>query len=801
MTISTLNNPSIAINGLSSTEVLERQQKGQTNAFKARVGRTYWQITRNNILNIFNIILFVLLAIVMFSRDYGTVLFAGFSVVSNSIIGTMQEINAKRKLDKLANLSAPYVKVLRDGQLTTIHHHAIVKDDVIAIEPGDRLAVDGRVIQSDSMEIDESHLTGESNAVYKSEDDELFSGSFCIAGTGFMVATNVGRNSTINKLSSIARVYKNVLTPTQQKIATIVQVTMIFLFVFGPMIVISGLTKNNEPLDIIRSAIVFTTSLVPQGLILTTTLSLTIGAVKISRHQTLIQRVNAVEALANSTVLCFDKTGTLTQNKLAVTDIIPLSDNKHSDLMYKLQSYIGNQAHQNSTAAAISNHLSNNEDSTADIITKLKEIPFNSRRKWGAIVLPDETLIMGAPERILSNGSKYLEQVEELSKQGLRVVAFSRLDKEPENETIPETAQPLALIAISDKLREDIRETLQSFREQNVSLKVISGDNMQTVQTIAKQAGMRTDLAYLGNDLKNMSDSDLETTVQESDVFARVEPDTKRRIVETLRRCGQYVAMVGDGINDVPALKEADLAIVMNDGAQISKDIADIVLLNNAMSTLPLAFAEGTEITQTLYGTTKMFLTKNLYNTLLFIFVLFMSMPFPITPIQISWAAFGTLNIPAGLMALGILRPKHISNFREDVIDYVVIAGFIGPIGMALMYLVTFHATGSDLVIARSAMTTFFILYGMMIAWHVHGIDLLKPRTMITYRRGLIVTTVLTGAAWFTASMMPTLFDFTWPPLEIMALIVSIFILCVAIVSLGLRKPGFIHHVYRLVER
>ena len=258
MAITIPNNPDTPINGLSSAEVLERQRKGQTNAFEARVGRTYWQIIRNNILNTFNIILFGLLGIALLSGDYGTVIFAGISVVSNSIIGTVQEINAKRKLDRLANLSAPHANVIRDGQPTTIHHLSIVKDDVIAIEPGDRLAVDGQVIQSDSMEIDESHLTGESDAAYKSKDDDLFSGSFCVAGTGYMVATKVGRHSTINKLSSIAKIYKNVLTPTQQKIATIVQVTMVLLFVFGPMIVVSGYTNNNDYLEIVRSAIVFT---------------------------------------------------------------------------------------------------------------------------------------------------------------------------------------------------------------------------------------------------------------------------------------------------------------------------------------------------------------------------------------------------------------------------------------------------------------------------------------------------------------------------------------------------------------
>jgi len=784
--------------GLTSGEVQARIERGDVNAFKVRVGRTYWQIVRYNLLNIFNLLLFIMLMIVLISQDYATVLFAGFSVVSNSLVGTIQEINAKHKLDRLAQLAPQVVRAWRDGDLVTVASNQIVKDDLIAISPGDRLVVDGQLVHSDSLEIDESHLTGESEPVSKAEGETVLSGSFCVAGAGLMVATRLGRTSTINQLSAIARVYRNTLTPSQRKIAAIVKLTLLVLAIFGPMIFISGYVNDYPFLEIVRNMVVFTTSLVPQGLILTTILSLTIGAVKISRHQTLIQRVNAVESLANVSVLCFDKTGTMTENRLSVSDIIPLASEPRSQIEQLLSVYVRNLAALNSTAQAIDSYLGPPD---AAIPAKRREIAFNSARKWGAVVFDQQMLILGAPERVFGPDNPIMEQVDALSQQGLRVLAFASSRQPLENGDMPPTVEPVALVVISDVVRHDIQATLESFMRQEVRPKVISGDNLRTVRAVARQAGMATDIAYTGDDIERMSDSELDEAVREADVFARVQPDTKRRIIAALRRQREYVAMVGDGVNDVPALKEADLAIAMNDGAQIAKDVADIVLLNNAMSTLPLAFKEGKHITQTLFGTTKMFLTKNVYNTLLFILVLFMSLPFPITPIQISWGAFGTVNIPAGLMALGLLRPSRIRNFRDDVLDYILTAGVVGAVGIAVMYLVTLGYTAGDIDIARSATTLFFIMYSMTVLWHICGIDVLRPRTYFRYPLATVITLVLTGFALGTATLMPDLFEFRWPPLPVLLLIVSMYLLVTTIVSIGMRKRRLLHEFYTLVDR
>jgi cation-transporting ATPase E len=786
------------LRGLSANDVRQRLARGESNYFKARVGRTYIQILRDNLFNVFNMLLFVLLLIVLISQDYFTVLFAGFSVVTNSLIGTIQEILAKRQLNKLAGLAPQQADVLRDGVRQTILNQDVVKDDLIYIVPGDRVVVDGFIVEADSLEIDESQLTGESDAVYKAPNDPVTSGSFCIAGSGIMQATRVGSHSTANKLTAVAKTYKVTLTPTQRYIAVIVRFTLLVLFVLGPIVFMSGIMTNIPFLNTVRNMVVFTTSLVPQGLILTAILALSIGAIKISRHRTLIQRINAVESIANVTVLCFDKTGTLTQNKLFVNEIIPISSQFLDDIANDLRIYVGNLSHQNTTATAIAQHLDIHPEDTFP--PKEQEIPFTSGRKWGAMIFREAIFVLGAPERVLTPENPANAKVAELSAAGLRVLAFARaeLPPLPDHPLDTETIQPVALIVIHDEIRPNIHETLASFIGQNVRPKVISGDNVQTVKAVAGLAGMNVSLAYTGVELDAMDDLAFAVAVKESDVFARIEPDTKRRIIQSLREQGEYVAMVGDGMNDVPALKAADVAIVMNDGAQISKDVADIVLLDNEMSTLPLAFKEGTEITQTLYGTAKLFLAKNFYNTLLFVFVLMMSLPFPVTAIQISWSGFGPINIPGGLMALGLLRPQKIVSFRRDVLDYVIISGFFGALGMGLMFLVAFWSRG--VIQAQYAMTLFMTLYSLNISLNVCGIDLWSPPTYRLYPLATLIILLLTFGTMTAAMLIPQVFQFYLPTGELLLLVMSLFLLATILTRRTMRHRLLLHQIYSLAS-
>jgi cation-transporting ATPase E len=743
--------------GLTSAEVAERVARGETNAFKVQVGRTYWEIFRDNIFNVFNFVLATLGAIMILFQDYVNLLFASFSVVLNSILGLVQEIAAKRALDRLAALSMQQVKVWRDSKLSEVPLSDVVKDDLLPLEAGDKIVVDGVVLAADSLEVNEALLTGESDAVLKEAGAKLYSGSFVIAGAGVMRATAVGAESTINKLSATAKAYRHPLTPTQRYIANLVQIAVFVMLIFGPMTIIGGLVVHLPTIEIVRNAVVLVTSMVPQGLVLVTTISLSIGALIISRQRTLVQRINAVESMANVNVLCFDKTGTLTRNMLSVTEVIPLNGAQPETLHSDLRRYVENLATQNRTAGAIAAYVGVNGGSAV----KQREIPFTSARKWGAVIFEDETLIMGAPERVLDpeRDAEALGVALERSRQGERVIAFARSHEVPTNGALPEQRHALALIAMSDQIRPEIRQTIEQFKALGVELKVISGDNAETVRAIAQQAGMTVRGAYTGDQLEAMDAAAFANAVREANLFARVEPETKRKIVRALKAQGAYVAMVGDGVNDVPALKEADMAVAMNDGAQIAKDVADLVLLDNSMATLPNAFERGRTITQKIFGSTRIFLSKNFYTVLAFIFVGFMALPFATTPIIISWLTFGMVNVPGILITFGFLRPRYLASFPNDVMRYVLTATVVGGLSMSVLYAACYLLLRGDVEVgvielaardeARSGLLVFMALFCLVVFWNTFGVELFKVQSLREHPRlvalgiGLVLLTLV----------------------------------------------------------
>jgi len=743
--------------GLTSAEVAERVARGETNAFKVQVGRTYWEIFRDNIFNVFNFVLATLGTIMILFQDYINLLFASFSVVLNSILGLVQEIAAKRALDRLAALSMQQVKVWRDGKLSEVPLSDVVKDDLLPLEAGDKIVVDGVVLAADSLEVNEALLTGESDAVLKEAGAKLYSGSFVIAGAGVMRATAVGAESTINKLSATAKAYRHPLTPTQRYIANLVQIAVFVMLIFGPMTIIGGLVVHLPTIEIVRNAVVLVTSMVPQGLVLVTTISLSIGALIISRQRTLVQRINAVESMANVNVLCFDKTGTLTRNMLSVTEVIPLNGAQPETLHSDLRRYVENLATQNRTAGAIAAYVGVNGGSAV----KQREIPFTSARKWGAVIFEDETLIMGAPERVLDpeRDAEALQAALERSKQGERVIAFARSHEVPTNGALPESRHALALIAMSDQIRPEIRQTIEQFKALGVELKVISGDNAETVRAIAQQAGMTVRGAYTGDQLEAMDAAAFANAVREANLFARIEPETKRKIVRALKAQGAYVAMVGDGVNDVPALKEADMAVAMNDGAQIAKDVADLVLLDNSMATLPNAFERGRTITQKIFGSTRIFLSKNFYTVLAFIFVGFMALPFATTPIIISWLTFGMVNVPGILITFGFLRPRYLASFPNDVMRYVLTATVVGGLSMSVLYAACYLLLRGDVEVgvielaardeARSGLLVFMALFCLVVFWNTFGVELFKVQSLREHPRlvalgiGLVLLTLV----------------------------------------------------------
>lgn len=782
--------------GLSQAEVAHHRQRGETNDYQSRVGRSYWDIFRDNVLNLFNIVLFIFLFITLYFRDYGTFFFAGFSVISNTLLGAIQEAQAKHRLDKLAQQSQQKVTVWRDGQRQAIHVHEVVLNDVIALEPGSKIVVDGTVLQSDALEVDEAALTGESDAVYKEANDKVYSGSFCVAGAGVMQAEVVGKDSQINTISSIARQYKYVRTPTQKRIDVVVELSVVIMLVFLPLLLLANLVIQQPALtflETVRNAVVLMTTLVPQGLVLTAILSLTLSAIKITRQETLVQKVNAVESLANATVLCFDKTGTLTENKLAVDNIIPIGETDKNQAELLLATYVNSLAHANLTAQAICDYFPDLPEKS-----KIKEWGFVSRRKWGAIQFDDGIYALGAPE-MLTNDAVLLKTPHQYQQQGKRVLLFGKTEQVPNGNTLQVT--PIAFVVMSDTARKDIHKILQRFHDENIQLIVISGDHPETVQAIAQEAGLENVNAISGYMLDEMTLTEIQQAVRDYQVFARVSPETKQRIVEVLQANGEYVAMIGDGVNDVPALKQADLAIVMADGTQMSKDIADIVLLQNNLETLPNAFVEGIETTQTIYGTTTLFLTRSAHHVLMFLYVMFAGLAFPLTPVQMAWATFGSVNIVATLIALNMLRPQPIEIFRRDVLDMIIIGGFIGSVVTAVLYIIVFLGTGRDIMVARSALTLFVVLFNALIGLHIVGVDFMRGATVRQHPRTILLIAAFVTGTIALMYVIPNILEFTpVTDIWILSLIGILTVLSSVLLSVSLRNRGILYRLWALVS-
>ena len=749
------------LSGLTSDEVTDRVRRGLTNKFQPRSSRTYREILFDNLINVFNVTLFVLLLIMLSLGESVDTIFSGSTVVLNIVIGLFQEIRAKRTLDQLAALAAGTVRVKREDKYFDLPLDQIVQDDLIEVVPGDKIVVDGPCVWQDALEVDESLITGESDPIAKETGETLTSGSFITAGRGFMRAEKIGAESFANQLNRTAKNFQLIPTPIQQKINAIVTISVVGMAVFGPLLLIAGETLRTPFRDTIRNVVVLVTTFVPQGLVLATTLALSFGAIRISRQRTLVQRINAVESMANVTVLCFDKTGTLTQNKLAVVDLLPLGSYTTAYAKRLLAQYVSTLATQNKTASAIEDYAGRSSSGPA----KVAELAFTSTRKWGASTFTDGvTLLLGAPE-ILIEDRDVRWQANQLATQGLRVLAFVVSKAAPIDGQLPAGRDPIALIAVRDMPREDIQATLQAFIDRGVKLKVISGDNAETVRAIARTAGLNVTHTLTGAELEAMDPAEFAEAVKNTGIFARVTPETKRKIISALAQQGEYVAMVGDGVNDVPALKAARLSIAMNDGAQIAKDVADLVLLNNALTTLPMALAEGHNTTQKIYATIRIFLTRNLYLILLFIMAGFMGLPFPGHVRQISWSAIITTGLPATLIALELTRPHVVRNFQRNVLGYIISAGLIGAIATTLAYVTSYLISDRNVLLARAMLTLTATIYGTLVFWDVHGIILFEPTTFKRHPREALVGLGLAILAVGVPGMYRDIFEIPLIPL------------------------------------
>ena len=672
--------------GLSTDEVFERMSRGAVNRVKDRTSRSVASIIRENVLTLFNAIIVGASIIVLLFGDLRDGIFGGVMVI-NAVIGIVSELRAKRTLDSLAIVDAPQASVLRDGTVSVIAARDVVIDDVIELTLGDQVSVDGTVLASAGLEIDESLLTGESRPVKKKVGDELLAGTSVVAGSGRMIATAVGERVYAQGLSEQARAYTRTISEIQVSINRVLQVVSIMLLpivalTFYSQNRIAGGTGGDWRFALVLS-VASVIGMIPQGLVLLTSMNFAIGSATLARRGVLVQELPAVEVLARVDCLCLDKTGTLTTGGIRVRSVEIISGDE-SAVLRALASASSDRT--NATAEAIWQHLG--EEAQAGAAERIKwSVPFSSARKWSAWGTDSESWILGAPEFVIDEAvaanADMLEQVRGIAQEGSRVVALVRSDEVVVDDDLPANRAVAALVVLEEDLRPDAAETLDYFRSQGVHVRVISGDNPTTVGALAAQAGLTApagtparlmDARDLPEDLTSEAFID---AIEKHDVFGRVTPEQKRAMVAALQARDHCVAMTGDGVNDALALKDADLGIAMGNGTQATKAVAQIVLVDSKFSVLPGVLSEGRRIIANMERVSSLFLAKTTYAAVLVIVTALVGWRYPFLPRQFSYIDSLTIGIPAFFLALWPNPRRYVPGFLRRTLSLAMPTGVI----------------------------------------------------------------------------------------------------------------------------
>jgi cation-transporting ATPase E len=703
--------------GLTSAQVAERAAAGEVNVVPPVTSRSHRRIVFENTVSFINVLLYAIVVLLLILGLYGDALMTAALVVANAVVGVVQEVRAKRELDRIALLARPTATVIRDAREQAIDPASIVLDDLLVVRPGDQLQVDGIVVTDGDLRIDESLLTGESDLVAKNVGDPVLSGSFCMTGSGSYRAERVGASSFAQQLTGQARAYRNVKTPLQREIGLVMRVMVVLVILLGAEVVdaFRQLYEDVPLTESVRAAAVIV-ALVPQGLIFMVTVTYTIAALRLSGKGALIQRMNAVESTSQIDVLCVDKTGTLTTNRLALSGLQPLGDVCHDDLSELLGAYAASTTAGNRTSAALHEGFHRQARPLAG------EVPFSSARKWSALALQDDPAlyVLGAPEMLRPALAPVdgLEVIDEWTARGLRVLLFARYPQAPvlgEEPRLVPGLVPLGLACLSDELRPEARETIAGFREAGIALKIISGDNPDTVAALARQAGLAGEITTVaGAELEELDEAGLREVVERTTVFGRVTPPQKEALVRALQANGHYVAMTGDGVNDVLALKQANLAIAMRSGSQVTRAVADIVLLQDSFAVLPKAFLEGQRILKGMQDIIRLFLVRTLYIALIILGASLLALEFPVTPKQSALLALLTVGVPTLFLAAWA-RPGTTPRRLIPSSSHFILPAALTIAAVGLTVYVFFLRVTDDVALARTALTITTVICGLAV--------------------------------------------------------------------------------------
>lgn len=694
--------------GLGPEQVEARRAAGQVNTSPPSPGRTLGETLRANVLTRFNAILGSLLVVVAVVGPPQDGLF-GIVLVLNTAIGVAQEVRAKRALRRLAILNAPQARVVRQGRSTTVPVGEIVLDDLIELNAGDQVAVDGEVLRSDLMEIDESLLTGESRSVTKVRGDAVLSGSFVVSGSGRVRATAVGPAAYAAQVEEKARRFSLVRSELQQGTNFILRLVTWVMVGAGVALVLTELLRTQESsADALRGSVAGVAAMVPEGLVLLTSIAFAVGALRLARHRVLVQELPAVEGLARVDVLCIDKTGTLTSG-VRLESIVPLSSATPAEIRDVLDALVAADPAPNTTLRALCRGVA-----SGPAWRVAHRVPFSSDRKWSSVTFADHgTWVLGAPDVIKASGARPSARPPEAA-VGQRTLLLARSETPIVSPLLPPALAPVAELRLDEELRPDAAQTVEYLLSQGITLKVLSGDAPKTVARIAALAGIPGH-GRAGDASRLADDGALGRALAGSGVLGRIAPDQKLAAVRILQQQGHVVAMVGDGVNDVQALKQADLGIAMGSGSQSSRAVARVVLLDNAFSAVPGILDEGRRVIANIERVANLFVTKTVYAALLASVVAITAVPYPFFPRHLTIVSTLTIGVPGFFLAFARGAPRASPGFTRRVLRFTLPAGAAGASATLAAYAVARSWPATTATQARTAAMLAIFAFGIWI--------------------------------------------------------------------------------------
>lgn len=708
--------PNIKI-GLTNEQIESRFKDELVNHDTSVPTKTEKQIITTNIFTLFNILNFILAGFIILVGSHKNLLFLGV-VFCNTIISIIQELRAKKEIDELSKLNQVRVTVIRNSKSIKIPINEVVLDDIIKVTIGDQIVTDS-VVQQGSCEVDESFITGESDTVFKNTGEMLLSGSFIVSGTVIAKVEHIGEDNYTSKIVVAAKYKKISSSILMKSLNTIIKWISILIIPIGIFLFLNQYSVNNHNLSAsVVATVAAIIGMIPEGLILLTSTVLAVSAIRLSKYKVLVKDLYSIETLARIDTLCLDKTGTITNGEMKFMKVIPYIKHTKKEIEEIMNAFVSATEDSNSTMEAIKEYY--NKKLYLDVTNK---IPFSSASKYSAITFKENgTYFLGSPEHILKDKYYNLEKVIKNDLLEYRILLLAHTNKEVKKDYIPGNVEIIGLLYLQDEIRENIKETLKIFKKQNVEIKLISGDNVKTVSGIAKRAGVDNWDNYI--DVSNLSDKELIKVATKYTVFGRVSPTQKKELIKALKDNGKFVAMTGDGVNDVLALREANCSIAMPSGSDAAKNIAEIVLLNSDFSSMTKIVDEGRRTINNIEKSATLFLTKTTYATILALVFLFINFQYPFMPIQLTLTSVVTIGIPSFVLAI---QPNYDSikgNFFKNVLSKSLPAGILVVLNILTIIFLSqiFKFTDiqiSTLCVFMAATTGFILLYYLCFPFNI----------------------------------------------------------------------------------